>query len=147
VCLVSPCKIFYCSFIGKRLRLQYSCEECSFCKEGHSTKCDRTNNSRLREKLYGKPFAGLFGYSHFAGGFGGGQAEYVRCPIAGVNLLEIPNSDPGGKASYPSGIIPTSYHSTVCADVKKKGRASQSGALILLVCSHANGVSLPKQDV
>jgi threonine dehydrogenase-like Zn-dependent dehydrogenase len=60
-----------------------------------------------------------FQASDFAGGFDGGQAEYVRCPIANVNLLKILNSFPDEKASYLSDIIPNSYHCTVCADVKK----------------------------
>jgi len=81
--------------------------------------CDRTNTSSLQEKLYGKPFAGLFGYSHFAGGFAGGQAEYVRCPFADANLLKIPDSVPDEKALYLSDIVPTSYHATVCADVQE----------------------------
>jgi threonine dehydrogenase-like Zn-dependent dehydrogenase len=81
--------------------------------------CARTNSSRLQEKLYGQPFAGLFGCSYFAGGFDGGQAEYVRCPIADVNLLKIPDSVPDEKALYLSDIVPTSYHATVCADVQK----------------------------
>ena len=45
-----------------------SCGECSFCSEGLSSMCDRTNTSRLQEKLYGKSFAGLFGYSRFRWG-------------------------------------------------------------------------------
>jgi threonine dehydrogenase-like Zn-dependent dehydrogenase len=81
--------------------------------------CDRTNSSSLQEKLYGKPFAGLFGYSYFAGGFDGGQAEYVRVPLADVNLLKIPDSVPDEKALYLSDIVPTSYHATICADVKE----------------------------
>ena len=81
--------------------------------------CDRTNSSALQEKLYGKPFAGLFGYSHFAGGFAGGQAEYVRAPFGDFNLLKIPDSVPDEKALYLSDIVPTSYHSVVCADVEK----------------------------
>lgn len=81
--------------------------------------CDRTNSSTVQEKLYGKPFAGLFGYTHFAGGFAGGQAEYVRAPFGDTNLLKIPDSVPDEKALYLSDIIPTSYHSTVCADVKE----------------------------
>jgi threonine dehydrogenase-like Zn-dependent dehydrogenase len=56
--------------------------------------CDKTNSSSVQEKLYGKNFAGLFGYSHFSGGFAGGQAEYVRCPFGDVNLLKIPDSVP-----------------------------------------------------
>ena len=79
--------------------------------------CDTTNSSSLQEKLYGKPFAGLFGYSHFAGGFAGGQAEYVRCPFGDTNLLKIPDSIPDEKALYLSDIVPTSYHAVQCADV------------------------------
>ncbi len=56
--------------------------------------CDRTNSSALQEKLYGKPFAGLFGYSHFAGGFAGGQAEYVGVRLASFNILIIPDHVP-----------------------------------------------------
>ena len=81
--------------------------------------CDQTNSSKLQEKLYGKPFAGLFGYSHFAGGYAGGQAEYVRCPYADANLLKVPEGLPDEKVLFLSDIIPTSYHSTVCADVGK----------------------------
>ncbi|KAI9846729.1 MAG: hypothetical protein M1838_001158 [Thelocarpon superellum] len=96
---------------------QIACGQCQFCKEGLTSMCDRTNSSSLQEKLYGKPFAGLFGYTHFAGGFAGGQAEYVRCPFADTNLLKIPDSVPDEKALFLSDIIPTSYHSTVCAEV------------------------------
>jgi threonine dehydrogenase-like Zn-dependent dehydrogenase len=81
--------------------------------------CDTTNSSSLQEKLYGKPFAGLFGYTHFAGGFAGGQAEFVRCPFGDNNLLKIPDSVPDEKALYLSDVIPTSYHATECAEVKK----------------------------
>ncbi|KAK5461133.1 hypothetical protein LTS15_003196 [Exophiala xenobiotica] len=98
---------------------QIACGKCEFCKEGLTSMCDRTNSSALQEKLYGKPFAGLFGYSHFAGGFAGGQAEYVRVPFASFNLLKIPDHVPNEKALYLSDIVPTSYHATVCAEVKK----------------------------
>jgi threonine dehydrogenase-like Zn-dependent dehydrogenase len=81
--------------------------------------CDKTNSSSVQTKLYGKPFAGLFGYSLFAGGYAGGQAEYVRCPFGDANLLKIPDSVPDEKALYLSDILPTSYHSVICADVKE----------------------------
>jgi len=81
--------------------------------------CDTTNSSSVQEKLYGKPFAGMFGYTHFAGGFAGGQAEFVRCPFGDINLLKIPDSVPDEKALYLSDIVPTSYHSVVCAEVEK----------------------------
>lgn len=81
--------------------------------------CDMTNSSSIQEKLFGQTFSGLFGYSHFAGGFAGGQAEYVRCPIADHNLLKIPEGIADEKVLFLSDIIPTSYHSVVCADVEK----------------------------
>ena len=41
--------------------------------------------------MYGTRDAGFFGYSHFTGGFPGGQAEYVRAPFGNVNLVPIPD--------------------------------------------------------
>jgi hypothetical protein len=43
--------------------------------------CDKTNSSSVQEKLYGKPFAGLFGYTHFAGGFAGGEYRDSSCNL------------------------------------------------------------------
>jgi len=98
---------------------QIACGICKFCKEGLTSMCDKTNSSSVQDKLYGKPFAGIFGYSHFAGGFAGGQAEFVRCPFGDTNLLKIPDSVPDEKALYLSDIVPTSYHAVNCADVEK----------------------------
>lgn len=98
--------------------------------------CDKTNSSSVQEKLYGKAFAGLFGYSHFAGGFAGGQAEYVRCPFGDANLLKIPDSVPDEKALYLSDVVPTSYHATLCAEVDKgKSVAIWGAGPIGLYCS------------
>merc|ERR1711939_82098 len=89
---------------------QIACGQCSFCKEGLSSMCDNTNISSVQDKLYGKGFGG---------GFAGGQAEYVRAPFGDVNLLKLPDSVPDEKVLYLSDIVPTSYHSTVCAEVKE----------------------------
>lgn len=69
--------------------------------------------------MYGQRDAGFFGYSHFTGGFPGGQAEYVRVPRGQVNLLPIPNEVPDEKAIYLSDILPTSYHTVVDTGVEK----------------------------
>jgi len=63
--------------------------------------------------MYGQRDAGFFGYSHFTGGFAGGQAEYVRVPYGEVNCLPIPDEVPDEKALYLSDILPTSYHNVV----------------------------------
>ncbi|KAG4217468.1 hypothetical protein PC116_g34051, partial [Phytophthora cactorum] len=60
--------------------------------------------------MYGGQTAGMFGYSHFTGGFAGGQAEYVRVPLGDVNLLEIPDGVPDEKALYLSDVLATSYN-------------------------------------
>lgn len=60
--------------------------------------------------VYGGQTAGMFGYSHFTGGFAGGQAEYVRVPLGDVNLLEIPDDVPDEKALYLSDVLATSYN-------------------------------------
>ena len=116
--------------VGDRVvaSFQIACGTCKFCQEGLSSMCDKTNSSSVQEKLYGKPFAGLFGYSHFAGGFAGGQAEFVRCPFGDTNLLKIPDSVPAEKALYLSDIIPTSYHAVKCAEVKEGSSVAIWGA-------------------
>lgn len=60
--------------------------------------------------MYGGQTAGMFGYSHFTGGFAGGQAEYVRVPLGDVNLLRIPDDVPDEKALYLSDVLATSYN-------------------------------------
>ncbi|KAJ4497542.1 chaperonin 10-like protein [Lentinula lateritia] len=97
---------------------QIACGKCTYCRENLSSFCDRTNNSSLQNYMYGQRDAGFFGYSHFTGGFPGGQAEYVRVPIGNVNLLPIPDSVPDEKAIYLSDVLPTSYHTVVDTGVK-----------------------------
>lgn len=65
------------------------------------------------DKISGKlliPHFGLVGYSHFTGGFAGGQAEYVRVPHGDFNLLPIPDSVPDEQSLYLSDILPTSFN-------------------------------------
>ena len=61
----------------------------------------------------------MFGYSHFTGGFAGGQAEYVRVPFGDVNLLKLPASVPDEKGLYLSDVICTSWNCVVDTGVEK----------------------------
>ncbi|EMD91122.1 hypothetical protein COCC4DRAFT_136360 [Bipolaris maydis ATCC 48331] len=90
-----------------------SCGECRFCKQNLTTACEKTNASTVHQMLYGEKMGGIFGYSHFVGGYAGGQAEYVRVPLGDQNLLKLPDSVPFEKGLYLSDVLPTSYHS-VC---------------------------------
>ncbi|KAH6842202.1 chaperonin 10-like protein [Chaetomium sp. MPI-CAGE-AT-0009] len=98
--------------VGKRYvaAFQITCGECFYCKQKLSSQCEKTNSNRTAKAMYGSQSAGFFGYSHFTGGFAGGQAEYVRVPIADANLLEIPDNVPDEKALYLSDVLPTAYN-------------------------------------
>ncbi|OTA89170.1 hypothetical protein M434DRAFT_398754 [Hypoxylon sp. CO27-5] len=97
---------------GKRYvaSFQIACGDCFFCKQRLSSQCEKTNANTTQHAMYGGQTAGMFGYSHFTGGFAGGQAEYVRVPLGDVNLLEIPNGVPDEKALYLSDVLATSYN-------------------------------------
>lgn len=107
--------------LGQRVvvSFQIACGKCEYCQQKLSSFCDRTNNSSLQNYMYGQRDAGFFGYSHFTGGFPGGQAEYVRVPFGNVNLLPIPDDIADEKAIYLSDVLPTSYHSVVDTGVRE----------------------------
>lgn len=98
--------------LGKRYvaSFQIACGDCFQCRQKLSSQCERTNSNSTERAMYGGQTAGMFGYSHFTGGFAGGQAEYVRVPLGDVNLLEIPPAVPDERALYLSDVLATSYH-------------------------------------
>ncbi|KAI0756623.1 GroES-like protein [Daedaleopsis nitida] len=106
--------------IGQRVvcSFQIACGECDYCKQKLSSFCDKTNSSSLQNAMYGHRDAGFFGYSHFTGGFPGGQAEYVRVPKGNVNLLPIPDGVSDEKALYLSDVLSTAYHNVMDTGVK-----------------------------
>ena len=98
---------------------QIACGQCRFCKQKISSMCERTNNSSVENAMYGNRTAGILGYSHFTGGYAGGQAEYVRLPFGDVNLLKIPEGVSDEQALYLSDVLPTSYHCVVDTGVQE----------------------------
>ncbi|KAG0653094.1 Glutathione-dependent formaldehyde dehydrogenase [Hyphodiscus hymeniophilus] len=81
--------------------------------------CEKTNSNTLENGMYGGRTAGMFGYSHFTGGFAGGQAEYVRVPYGDVNLLKLPADVPDEKGLYLSDVLATSWNCVVDTGVEK----------------------------
>jgi threonine dehydrogenase-like Zn-dependent dehydrogenase len=100
---ITPGKRYVASF-------QIACGDCFQCRQKFSSQCEKTNSNTTENAMYGGRTAGMFGYSHFTGGFAGGQAEYVRVPLGDVNLLEIPDDVPDEKALYLSDVLATSYN-------------------------------------
>ncbi|KAJ5082184.1 hypothetical protein N7532_011227 [Penicillium argentinense] len=107
--------------IGDRVVVSFpiACGDCENCRNELYSQCDRTNSNMIENAMYGKRTAGMFGYSHFTGGFAGGQAEYLRVPHGNVNLLPIPAEVPDEKALYLSDVIATSWHCVVDTGVKQ----------------------------
>ena len=115
---------------GKRYvaSFQIACGDCFFCRQKLSSMCEKTAANQTAKSMYGGQTAGLFGFSHFVGGFAGGQAEYVRVPLADVNLLEIPDGVPDEKALYLSDTLCTAYNCAVDTGVHPGDQVAVFGA-------------------
>ncbi|KAI4164007.1 MAG: hypothetical protein LQ342_002504 [Letrouitia transgressa] len=98
---------------------QIACGECMYCQRKLSSQCERTNANTIENIMYGGRTAGMFGYSHFTGGFAGGQAEYARVPYGDVNLLKLPDDIPDEKGLYLSDVLSTSWNCVVDTGVKE----------------------------
>ena len=59
--------------------------------------------------MFGHATAGIFGYSHLTGGYAGGQAEYLRVPLADVNCQVMPQDLTDHQLVFLSDIFPTGY--------------------------------------
>lgn len=97
---------------GERVIVPFpiACGGCMQCASEKWSLCENTNpNAALAEKMYGHTTAGLFGYSHLTGGYWGGQAEYVRVPMADVGLFPIPDSLTDEQVLFLTDIFPTGY--------------------------------------
>ncbi len=71
---------------GQRVMVPFQifCGGCFYCSRGLTADCESTNPAT-------DVAAGIYGYSHTAGGYDGGQAEYVRVPFVGVDAEPIPD--------------------------------------------------------
>jgi threonine dehydrogenase-like Zn-dependent dehydrogenase len=64
-----------------------------------------------------RPPAGLFGFTDLYGGYAGGQAEYVRVPMANTGPLKIPDALTDAQVLFLSDILPTGYQAVLNAEV------------------------------
>lgn len=102
-----------------------ACGSCEYCRKEQYSACDTTNFSGQvcgdasdyldshqiqTESLYGHRMGGLLGYGALAGHFEGCQAEFVRVPIADVNLLKLPDSLEDEQALCLADIACTGWH-------------------------------------
>lgn len=107
--------------IGDRVVVPFTiaCGNCYFCQTDLWSLCDNSNpNAWMIEPLYGHSPAGLFGYSHFFGGYAGGQAEYARVPFADTGLFKIPPELTDEQVLFLTDIFPTGYMAAEHCDIK-----------------------------
>lgn len=89
-----------------------ACGKCAFCQQGLFGNCHESNPSATA-------VGGIFGYSHTAGGFHGGQAEYVRVPYANVGPTVIPPEMDWDDAVLLTDVVPTGYQAAEMAGIKE----------------------------
>lgn len=107
--------------VGERVVVPFTifCGECEQCKRGNFSVCERSNrNKEKADKVFGHTTAGLFGYSHLTGGYPGGQAEYVRVPMADTTHVKIPDGLTDEQVLFLGDIFPTGWQAAVNCDIQ-----------------------------
>lgn len=98
--------------VGDRVLVPFNiaCGQCHFCKQGLFGNCHESNAQATA-------VGGIFGYSHTAGGFDGGQAEYVRVPYADIGPTVIPEWMDLDDAVLLTDVVPTGYQAAEMAGI------------------------------
>ncbi|WP_309083190.1 zinc-dependent alcohol dehydrogenase [Chelativorans sp.] len=89
-----------------------ACGQCHFCKQGLFGNCHEANAEATA-------VGGIFGYSHTAGGYDGGQAEYARVPYADVGPTVIPDWMDLDDAVMLTDVVPTGYQAAEMGGIQK----------------------------
>jgi threonine dehydrogenase-like Zn-dependent dehydrogenase len=106
---------------GDRIVVPFNinCGQCDQCRRGNWSVCERSNrNAEMAAAQFGFTTAGLFGYSHLTGGYAGGQAEYVRVPMADVAPMKVPEGMTDDDVLFLTDIFPTGYQGAEHAEIK-----------------------------
>jgi threonine dehydrogenase-like Zn-dependent dehydrogenase len=88
------------------------CGACYFCQRELYSNCHNTNPEATA-------VGGIYGYSHTTGGYDGGQAEYVRVPMADVGPTVIPNDIDGDDAVLLTDALTTGYQGAEMGDIQE----------------------------
>jgi threonine dehydrogenase-like Zn-dependent dehydrogenase len=89
-----------------------ACGKCVFCRQQLYGNCHESNPQATA-------VGGIFGYSHTAGGYDGGQAEYVRVPYADVGPMKIPDWMDEDTAVMLTDVTPTGYQAAEMGGIQK----------------------------
>lgn len=109
--------------VGDRVVIPFniSCGTCFMCRKGLQSQCETT---QVRE--YGSG-ASLFGYTKLYGQVPGGQAEYLRVPLADYNHIKVGSDLPDDRYLFLSDILPTAWQGVDYAHVPDGGTLAVMG--------------------
>lgn len=100
--------------VGNRVLVPFNvfCGSCYFCSRELYGNCHETNPEATA-------VGGIYGYSHTAGGYEGGQAEYVRVPLADVGPTLIPDGMDVDDAVLLTDAFPTGYQAAEMGEIRE----------------------------
>ncbi len=98
-----------------------SCGHCFMCDQRLFSQCETT---QVREHDKG---AALFGYTKLYGEVPGGQAEYLRVPMAHFGPIKVPEGPPDERFLFLSDVLPTAWQAVEYADVPEGGSLAVYG--------------------
>ena len=107
--------------IGDRVVVPFtiSCGQCWFCQKGLFSCCDRTNpNARWPPRPWANRRLACSASVTCWAAIRGGQAEYLRVPMADVGPIKVPDSVTDEQALFLSDIFPTGYMAAVNAQIE-----------------------------
>jgi S-(hydroxymethyl)glutathione dehydrogenase/alcohol dehydrogenase len=89
-----------------------ACGKCHFCQQGLFGNCHESNAQATA-------VGGIYGYSHTAGGYDGGQAQYARVPYADVGPMVIPEWMDPDDAVLLTDVVPTGYQAAEMGGIRR----------------------------
>ena len=109
--------------VGDRVMVPFNiyCGSCFFCARGLYSNCHNVNPNATA-------VGAIYGYSHTAGGYDGGQAEYVRVPFADVGPTVIPDWMDSEDAVLLTDALSTGYFGAQLADITEGDVVAVFGA-------------------
>ncbi len=108
---------------GDRVVIPFNiaCGVCFFCLRGLQSQCETT-----QVRKYGSG-AALFGYTKLYGQVPGGQAEYLRVPLADYNHIPVAPDLPDERYLFLSDILPTAWQGVEYAQLPEGGTLAVMG--------------------
>jgi threonine dehydrogenase-like Zn-dependent dehydrogenase len=109
--------------VGDRVVVTFNiaCGHCFMCRRGLQSQCETT---QVRSQNSG---AALFGYTKLYGQVPGGQAEFLRVPLADYNTIPVGTELADERYLFLSDILPTAWQAVQYADVPDGGILAVSG--------------------